>query len=168
VPPHNPKDDGKQHGLPDHTTQQQHQPATSPRRLQRLLYENIYTIPNMLSATRLLLSPYIGYLLVSQQNYTVAFGAFAVAGITDLLDGWIARRFNSRTVLGSVLDPLADKSLMTVLTVSLTANQLLPLPLAALIIFRDVSLVIGAAYYRYISLPLPVSLKRIRCIISIK
>jgi cardiolipin synthase len=60
------------------------------------------------------------------------------------------------TVLGSILDPAADKFLMTTMVVTLTMNEMLPLPLAILILGRDVGLSISAFYFRYISLPHPV------------
>lgn len=55
-----------------------------------------------------------------------AVGLFAYAGITDLLDGWIARRWNRKTVVGTIIDPLADKALMTILTVCLATKGALP------------------------------------------
>lgn len=55
-----------------------------------------------------------------------AVGLFAYAGITDMLDGWIARRWNRKTVVGTVIDPMADKALMTILTVCLAAKGALP------------------------------------------
>jgi len=65
-----------------------------------------------------------------------------------------------RTVLGSILDPAADKALMTTLTVTLTMNSLVPLPLAILIVGRDVLLGVMALYHRYRSLPAPKTLER--------
>lgn len=53
-------------------------------------------------------------------------GLFAVAGLTDWVDGFIARRWNLQTVVGSVIDPMADKTLMTILTVTLAMQGLLP------------------------------------------
>ena len=53
-------------------------------------------------------------------------GLFAYAGITDLVDGWIARRWNLQTVVGTVIDPMADKTLMTILTVCLAIKGALP------------------------------------------
>ena len=53
-------------------------------------------------------------------------GLFAYAGITDLVDGWIARKWNQQTVVGSVVDPMADKTLMTVLVGCLAVNGTLP------------------------------------------
>lgn len=55
-----------------------------------------------------------------------AVALFAYAGITDLIDGWMARRWKLQTVVGSVIDPMADKVLMTVLTVTLAVKGLLP------------------------------------------
>ncbi|KAJ3013118.1 hypothetical protein HKX48_005916 [Thoreauomyces humboldtii] len=87
--------------------------------------ENIYTIPNALTTARMVFSPVIGYLIVNEQ-FTLALGSLIVAGFSDMLDGWIARRYNMKTFLGSALDPAADKMLMTVLTVSLCSANLLP------------------------------------------
>ncbi|KAL1930752.1 hypothetical protein VTP01DRAFT_10914 [Rhizomucor pusillus] len=122
-------------------------------------HENIYTIPNFLTFTRLASAPYIGYLIM-HQDYQLALGIFALAGFTDLLDGFIARRYNLKTVVGSIIDPAADKALMTVMTVTLAADNVLPLPLAAIILGRDAGLVLAAFYYRYISLPEPKTLVR--------
>lgn len=118
------------------------------------VFEDVCTVPNLLTIGRIALCPFIGYTVATQQHY-LALGLLAAAGTTDLLDGWIARRFNSLTVFGSIADPAADKLLMTTMVVSLSAAGQLPLPLAALIIGRDVYLVIRALYIRYQSLPLP-------------
>lgn len=108
-----------------------------------------------------------------------AVGLFAYAGVTDLLDGWIARRWNSKTVVGTVIDPMADKTLMTILTVCLAIKGALPSMLchishiietkqtdsyivwvATVILGRDVGLAISAIYYRWISLPPPKTFAR--------
>lgn len=75
--------------------------------------------------TRLIAAPAIGYLVLHDQHAWAA-GLFAYAGITDLLDGWIARRWNRKTVVGTVIDPMADKALMTILTVCLAVKGALP------------------------------------------
>ena len=82
------------------------------------------------------------------------------AGFSDLLDGWIARRWKLQTVVGSVIDPMADKFLMTTLVTCLAINGSLSLPLATLILGRDVSLAIAAIYFRYASLPAPKTFAR--------
>lgn len=89
-----------------------------------------------------------------------AFGLFAYAGITDLVDGWIARKWKLQTVVGTVIDPMADKTLMTILTVCLAIKGALPVWLAFIILGRDVGLAISAIYYRYISLPQPKTFAR--------
>ncbi|KAK4043183.1 CDP-alcohol phosphatidyltransferase-domain-containing protein [Parachaetomium inaequale] len=123
------------------------------------LRENIYTIPNILTASRLIAAPFIGYCILHDYHAT-ALGLFAYAGITDALDGWIARRWNLGTVVGTVIDPMADKTLMTVLTVALAMKGALPVWLAVIILGRDVGLAISAIYYRWISLPPPKTFAR--------
>ncbi|KAK3944702.1 putative cardiolipin synthase [Diplogelasinospora grovesii] len=121
--------------------------------------ENIYTIPNWLTASRLVAAPFIGYCIL-HDHHAWALGLFAYAGITDALDGWIARRWDLKTVVGTVIDPMADKTLMTVLTVALAAKGALPVWLAVIILGRDVALGISAIYYRWISLPPPKTFAR--------
>ncbi|CAK7213709.1 hypothetical protein SCUCBS95973_001891 [Sporothrix curviconia] len=129
-------------------------PATSTTRR-----ENIYTVPNFLTVARLIAAPFVGYLIVADQPGW-ALSLLAAAAVTDLLDGWIARRWNLHTVVGSVLDPMADKVLMTVLAVSLAAQGGLPMWLAVLVLGRDVGLGIAAIYYRWVSLPPPKTFTR--------
>lgn len=88
-------------------------------------HENIYTVPNILTFSRLVAAPIVGY-LVLHDYHAWALGLFAYAGITDLVDGWIARKYNLQTVVGTVIDPMADKTLMTILTVCLAVKGLLP------------------------------------------
>lgn len=88
-------------------------------------HENIYTIPNILTASRLIAAPFIGYCIL-HDHHAWALGLFAYAGITDLVDGWIARTWNQGTVVGTVIDPMADKILMTVLTAALAMKGALP------------------------------------------
>jgi cardiolipin synthase len=96
-----------------------------PSMAKTTLHENIYTIPNILTASRLVAAPFIGYCILHDYHAT-ALGLFAYAGITDALDGWIARRWNLKTVVGTVIDPMADKTLMTILTVALAVKGALP------------------------------------------
>lgn len=58
--------------------------------------------------------------------YLPALGLFVYAGVTDLVDGWIARKWGMQTVVGTVIDPMADKALMTVVTVTLAMKGALP------------------------------------------
>lgn len=88
-------------------------------------HENIYTVPNILTFSRLVAAPVVGYLII-QDLHLPALGLFMYAGITDLVDGWIARRYGSQTVVGTIIDPMADKALMTIVTVCLAIKGVLP------------------------------------------
>lgn len=82
-------------------------------------------MPNILTFSRLIAAPVVGYLLV--HNYhAAALSLFAYAGITDLVDGYIARRYNLQTVVGTIIDPMADKLLMTIGVACLAVNGSLP------------------------------------------
>ncbi|KAI7501626.1 hypothetical protein KC367_g2698 [Hortaea werneckii] len=121
--------------------------------------ENIYNLPNFLTVSRLIAAPVTAYFLV-HDHYKWALGLFAYAGVTDLVDGWLARKWKLQTVAGSVIDPMADKALMIILTVTLAIKGALPAYLATLILGRDASLAIAAIYYRYASLPAPKTMSR--------
>lgn len=133
--------------------------SSRPPQTRSALHEDIYTVPNFLTFTRLVAAPVVGY-LVLHDAHAWAVGLFAYAGVTDLLDGWIARRWNRKTVVGTIIDPMADKALMTILTVCLAIKGALPVWVAAIILGRDVGLAISAIYYRWISLPPPKTFRR--------
>ncbi|KAF7591268.1 cardiolipin synthase [Aspergillus hancockii] len=122
-------------------------------------HENIYTVPNILTATRLAAAPLVGYFLV-HDYHQAALALFAYAGITDLVDGYIARRYNLQTVVGTIIDPMADKLLMTIGVACLAVNGSIPVWLAVIILGRDVGLAVSAIYYRWISLPPPKTMAR--------
>ncbi|MEQ2265935.1 cardiolipin synthase, partial [Xenotaenia resolanae] len=123
-------------------------------------YENPWTVPNLLCVCRILLAPYLGY-LITQQHFDLSLALFALAGATDLLDGLIARTWpTQKSALGSALDPLADKILISVLYVSLTYAELIPAPLTALVIFRDIGLIAAVFWVRYKTVPPPVTLSK--------
>ncbi|KAA0711642.1 Cardiolipin synthase (CMP-forming) [Triplophysa tibetana] len=136
-------------------------PPNNERHFQfKELYENPWTIPNYLCVARILLSPVLGYLIV-EQYFHVSLGLFVLAGATDVMDGYIARNWpNQKSALGSALDPLADKILISVLYVSLTYAHLIPVPLTALVICRDVALIAAVFYVRYKTVPAPVTLSK--------
>jgi cardiolipin synthase len=133
--------------------------ATLKSTLKPTKHENIYNLPNFLTLTRLVATPMVGYLII-HNHHLYAFSLFTYAAFSDLLDGWIARRWKLQTVVGSVVDPMADKFLMTTLVTCLAVNGSLPMPLFALILGRDASLAISALYYRYASLPAPKTMAR--------
>jgi len=110
-------------------------------------------LPNLFSIARIvLLFPFI-YLLLNG-CYGSAFAVGFAAGLTDLLDGALARRLRQQTVLGTYLDPAADKVFMTASFITLTAAGLLPLWLTLLVIGRDVVIVLGVLLLHLLSFPL--------------
>ncbi|PWN41815.1 hypothetical protein IE81DRAFT_291310 [Ceraceosorus guamensis] len=123
------------------------------------LSEDILTLPNVLTILRLASTPLLGYLVV-QGHMEHACVLLFVSGLTDVLDGWIARARGSYTVFGSIADPAADKALMTVMVLALAYRGLLPASLVALILGRDIALVISAFFVRYRTLPEPKTFSR--------
>ncbi|KAG4078028.1 hypothetical protein HA402_002079 [Bradysia odoriphaga] len=122
--------------------------------------ENVFTIPNLLCVGRGLLAPYLGYVIV-QQDYALGMGLLIFAGITDILDGYIARNWPSQaSKMGSFLDPMADKLLVGSLVISLTYTNLFPVWLCGMVLFRDVFLIGAGFVIRYISLPPPKTFSR--------
>ncbi|XP_054287874.1 cardiolipin synthase (CMP-forming)-like [Macrosteles quadrilineatus] len=123
--------------------------------------ENIWTVPNLFSTIRLLLSPCIAYLVI-QEEFPAALVILCIAGVTDFLDGCIARAFPSQASrLGSILDPVADKVLITTLFVTLSIVGLIPVALTALVVTRDVLLVVTCVVVRITSLPPPRTFERL-------
>jgi cardiolipin synthase len=101
-------------------------------------------IPNSLTILRILLIPvYIGLLVYEQ--FDQALIVLLIAGITDALDGTIARAANQRTRLGAFLDPLADKLLLTSGFITLSAIHLIPTWVTIVVVSRDAMLLLGTA-----------------------
>ena len=105
-------------------------------------------IPNVLTVLRILLTVPVTWLLLSRQ-YSSALLLFAVAGISDGLDGYLAKRYGWESRLGSLLDPIADKLLLVLSFLALGWVELIPLWLVALVIVRDLVIVSGAVYYHF-------------------
>jgi len=99
-------------------------------------------IPNFLSLLRIILVPVIVIFLI-QGLYAKALIVFVVAGLTDALDGALARLLNKQTELGSFLDPLADKILLSTSFISLAIFGLIPSWLAVIVISRDFIILLG-------------------------
>src|SRR5262249_17222238 len=104
-------------------------------------------IPNVITVVRVLLViPTTWYLIEAEYQYALVL--MAVAGASDAVDGWLARRFGWVTRFGAALDPMADKILVGVLFIALTLQGRLPLWVAGIAIGRDLVIVGGAAAYR--------------------
>jgi cardiolipin synthase (CMP-forming) len=104
----------------------------------------IINIPNLLTVIRILLIPvFVIFVLRNQLNHALI--VFIIAGISDGLDGLIARYFNQRTVLGEYLDPIADKLLVSSAFISMAILKSIPNWLAVIVISRDFLIVIGVS-----------------------
>ena len=106
-------------------------------------------IPNVISVLRILLVAPVVYLLLEEQ-FADALLLFAIAGISDGLDGYLARRNAWRTRLGSILDPIADKLLLVSAYVVLGWLGLVPVWLVRAVLGRDLVIVTGALAFRYL------------------
>ncbi len=103
-------------------------------------------IPNAICVLRILLVlPTVGALLTGR--FALALLLVLAAGLSDALDGYLAKRFDWRSRLGGLLDPLADKLLLISLFITLAVLDLLPVWLAGVVIGRDVIIVAGAVAY---------------------
>ena len=109
-------------------------------------------IPNLITLSRLMSVPVMIW-LIDGHRFGTAFCVFVIAGASDALDGFIAKRFNCRTRLGALLDPIADKALLSSVYVALGIAELLPNWLVIFVVFRDVTIIGGAILLQTLSVP---------------
>ncbi len=113
-------------------------------------------VPNLITVARFISVPFIIWLIISEE-LAYAFYVFVLAGLSDALDGFLARRFATRTRLGAYLDPAADKALLVSVYVTLGLKGALPFWLVMLVVCRDF-LIIGAVLIsRFLSLPVQIT-----------
>ncbi|MGW8310820.1 MAG: CDP-alcohol phosphatidyltransferase family protein [Thiogranum sp.] len=105
-------------------------------------------IPNVITVFRILLVAPVAWVLL-RHEFALALVLFFIAGLSDALDGFLAKHFGWTSRLGAMLDPLADKALLVACYASLTWVGLLPLWLLALVVLRDVVIVTGAVVYNF-------------------
>jgi cardiolipin synthase len=118
--------------------------ADKPKKIQIIYDTNrLRTVPNFLTAARLCMVPFFLWAML-KGNYPVAFWLLLGAWLTDVLDGFIARRFRQMSRLGSVIDPAADYILGTAAFVALSLKGLIPPWFGAITITRDLALALGA------------------------
>ncbi|KAK4491944.1 hypothetical protein RD792_002727 [Penstemon davidsonii] len=113
--------------------------------------DSYLNLPNLISFTRLLSGPLLGW-MITQDMYTSAVVGLAISGASDWLDGYVARKMKINSVVGSYLDPLADKVLIGCVALAMVDKGLLHPGLVAIVLLRDVALVGGAVYMRASSL----------------
>jgi len=102
------------------------------------------TTPNLLSLLRICLAPFLVDAIL-EGRFALSFALFVAAGLTDALDGTLARILKQRTVLGQYLDPVADKLLLSTIFLVLMHEHLIPIMVTVLVFGRDVGILLVAA-----------------------
>lgn len=107
-------------------------------------------LPNLITLARILAVPLMVWLIL-RNEMTWAFWLFVAAGVSDAIDGFIAKHFNAETVIGAFLDPLADKALLLCAFITLGLESHLPMWLVILVVFRDVLIIGGAILFQVVT-----------------
>ncbi|WP_293858454.1 CDP-alcohol phosphatidyltransferase family protein [uncultured Alsobacter sp.] len=105
-------------------------------------------LPNIITIGRLFLVPFVVAMILRGQ-WSLAFFAFLLAGISDAVDGFIARRFDMRSELGAYLDPLADKALLVSIYITLSVVAVMPSWMAIVVVSRDL-MIVGAVVLSWV------------------
>jgi cardiolipin synthase len=103
------------------------------------------TLSNILTVSRLFMLPVIVYMLVRRQN-VAAFVVLGLSLLTDVVDGFLARRFHQESELGKLLDPLCDKISLAVVLTTLVSLRELPLWMAIVVVMRDILILLGSFF----------------------
>ncbi len=107
-------------------------------------FNPLYAAPNLLTLLRICLAPFLVSAIL-EDRFALSFGLFVAAGLTDALDGALARLMKQRTILGQYLDPVADKLLLSTLFLVLTHKNLIPARVTVLVFGRDLGILVVAA-----------------------
>lgn len=102
-------------------------------------------VPNILTIIRFLLVPFILYFIITEK-YVAAFVMLTVSGLTDVLDGIIARKFNCITNFGKLIDPLADKTTQISILAALTFKGIIPLWMLLVVFAKEFVMIAGASF----------------------
>jgi len=102
----------------------------------------IIYLPNFLTISRIAMVPWL-VVFLQQSAFLLSLVIFTIAGITDALDGYIAKKYNAQTKLGAILDPLADKALLVSAYVMLAILEFVPFWLVVTVVFRDFMIIGG-------------------------
>ena len=127
------------------------------------------TIPNLITIGRLLLVPMIVWLLITGQS-AAAFVVFILAGVSDAIDGFLARTFDLHSELGSYLDPLADKALLVSIYISLAVLAEVPLWVVILVVSRDLFIVGAVVLSWMLGQPMemrPLAISKVNTVVQI-
>jgi cardiolipin synthase len=108
----------------------------------------VLSIPNLITLGRILLVPIVVWAIASGAM-GIAFILFVAAGVSDAVDGYLAKRFGMTTELGAYLDPLADKALIVSIYITLSINAIIPIWLVILVVSRDI-MIVGAVMLSWV------------------
>ena len=112
----------------------------------RPIFDKVWTVPNVMSMFRLLLIPLIIYFYIFRQNYVATVIIITVSGVTDVVDGFIARKYDMVTEFGKTIDPVADKLTQIAILVCLVTNfWWLAIPLGLMLIKELFAVITGLA-----------------------
>ncbi len=126
-------------------------------------------VPNVLTLLRIILVPIVVILLI-QGSFVKALAVFLVAGISDALDGFLARVLHQKTVLGAYLDPIADKALLATSFITLSVLHIIPGWLTVIVISRDFIILLGISLLSMMSVPVqirPVFVSRVTTVLQL-
>jgi cardiolipin synthase len=122
----------------------------------KMPYISFASLPNLISLARLVMVPAV-IAMIAAQRWQEASVIFVLAGISDAVDGWLAKTFGWRTELGAYLDPVADKALLVSIYVALAIVNVVPAALTIIVVARDL-MIIGAVLISWL-LAAPVEIK---------
>lgn len=99
-------------------------------------------IPNILTTVRLIIIPFFAYFMLIGENFWISAVLFLLSGVTDVVDGWIARKYNMITDVGSVYDPLVDKLMQITSVVCLSIKGVIPVWIICVVAVKEISMII--------------------------
>lgn len=105
-------------------------------------------IPNILTTFRLIIIPFFAYSILSGQSVWLSVSLFLLSGLTDIVDGWIARHYNMITDVGSIYDPFVDKLMQITAIVCLAIENVVPLWVIGIVLLKELAMiVVGSVLY---------------------
>lgn len=143
TPPPNNNNENQSSSSPSTTNEKKDE---KPQDAAQTLWQQVQTPPNAITITRMASTPLLAYWIVSEQHLFAVVGC-SLAAFSDYLDGYLAKRYGWSTVLGTYLDPLADKAFVNTVGISLWYSGVLPTPLVVLWATKDIILLSGTAWY---------------------
>lgn len=105
-------------------------------------------IPNILTTFRLIIIPFFAYSILAEQNIWISVSLFLLSGFTDVVDGWIARKYNMITDIGRVYDPFVDKLMQITAVVCLAIIAVIPWWVIVIVLLKEVGMIlVGTVLY---------------------